>query len=177
MLLRAVRRHKVVFGVLVVLGVLAGAGFAVLRPPMLSSKVLVYVPASKQIQTQALIAGSDAVLGPVSRADRVLSYAQLLRQVKVEVSSPTSLTIVVSAKTAGDAQSVANAVAQRYVALVRSKGAPGGQVLARVANPATPAIRTSVAAWVAETAGFGVLVGAVLGVLAAFSLRTRHSPV
>jgi capsular polysaccharide biosynthesis protein len=165
MLLRAVRRHKVVFGVLVVLGVLAGAGFAVLRPPMLSSKVLVYVPASKQIQTQALIAGSDAVLGPVSRADRVLSYAQLLRQVKVEVSSPTSLTIVVSAKTAGDAQSVANAVAQRYVALVRSKGAPGGQVLAKVAASASPATGTSRSAWLAELAGLGALAGVVLGVI------------
>jgi capsular polysaccharide biosynthesis protein len=174
MLLRAVRRHKVVFGVVVVLGVLAGAGFAVLRPPLLSSKVLVYVPASKQIQTQALIAGSYEVLGPVSRAERVLSYGQLLRQVKVEVSSSTSLTIVVSAKTAADAQSVANAVAQRYVALVGSKGAAAGQVLARVAAPAT---RTSVAAWVAETAGFGLLVGAVLGVLAALSMRTRRGPV
>ena len=87
MLLRAVRRHKVVFGVVVVLGVLAGAGFAVLRPPLLSSKVLVVVPASKQIQTEALIAGSDAVLVPVSRSDRVLTLEQLNRQVKVVVSS------------------------------------------------------------------------------------------
>src|SRR5277367_5845795 len=99
MLLRAVRRHKVVFGVVVVLGVLAGAGFAVLRPPLLSSHVLVVVPASKTIQTQALIADSDsAVLGPVSRAVPLLSYEQLLRQVKVTVSSSTSLTITVSAK-------------------------------------------------------------------------------
>ena len=52
MLLRAVRRHKVVFGVFVVLGALAGVAFAVLRPPLLSSKVLVVAPQSKGIQTQ-----------------------------------------------------------------------------------------------------------------------------
>ena len=136
MLLRAVRRHKVVFGVVVVLGVLAGAGFAVLRPPMLSSRVLVYVPASKQIQTQALIVVSPDVLRPVSRSDRVLTYEQLLRQVKVVVSSSTSLEIAVSAKTAADAQGVANAVARSYVAYVTTSPRPlGGRVLA-TASPA-----------------------------------------
>jgi capsular polysaccharide biosynthesis protein len=168
MLLRAVRRHKVVFGVVVVLGVLAGAGFAVLRPPLLSSHVLVVVPASKQIQTQALIADSDAVLGPVSHADPVLSYGQLLRQVKVTVPSSTALTITVSAKTADDAEDVANAVAQRYVTLVRSPDGPGGragQVLARVAAPASPAMGTTVPAWVAELAGVGALAGVLLGLI------------
>lgn len=165
MLLRAVRRHRVVFGVVVVLGVLAGAGFAVLRPPLLSSKVLVVVPASKQIQTEALIAGSDAVLGPVSRGDGVLTLEQLNRQVKVVVSSSTALTITVSAKTARDAQGVATAVADGYVALVRSRGAPGGQVLAKVAAGATSATGTSMRAWVAELAGLGALAGVVLGVI------------
>jgi capsular polysaccharide biosynthesis protein len=165
MLLRAVRRHKVVFGVVVVLGVLAGAGFAVLRPPLLSSHVLVYVPASKQIQTQALIADSYRVLGPVSQSERVLSYGQLLRQVKVSVSSTTALTVTVSAKTAADAEHVANAVADQYVALVRSPGAPSGRVLAKVVATASPAIGTTVPAWVAALAGVGLLAGLVLGLI------------
>jgi len=167
MLLRAVRRHKVVFGVVVVLGVLAGAGFAVLRPPLLSSHVLVLVPASKQIQTEALIAGSDAVLIPVSRSGP-LTFEQLLRQVKVEVSSSTALTITVSAKTAADAERAAGAVAARYVALVRSPDGPGGPtgvVLARVAASASPAMGTKVSAWVAELAGVGALAGVVLGLI------------
>jgi capsular polysaccharide biosynthesis protein len=167
MLLRAVRRHKVVFGVVVVLGVLAGAGFAVLRPPLLSSHVLVVVPASKQIQTEALIADSDAVLIPVSRSGP-LTFEQLLRQVKVEVSSSTALTITVSAKTAADAEHVADAVAARYVALVRSPAGPGGPtgvVLARVAASASPAMGTKVSAWVAELAGVGALAGVVLGLI------------
>src|SRR5215472_19136315 len=157
MLLRAVRRHRVVFGVVVVLGVLAGAGFGVLRPPMLSSKVLVVVPASKQIQTEALIAGSDRVLGAVSRSDPVLTLEQLIHQVKVVVASSTLLTITVSAKNAADAQGVADAVAHSYVALVTSPGAPGGRVLAKVVGPATPATGTTLRAWVAELAVLGAL--------------------
>jgi capsular polysaccharide biosynthesis protein len=165
MLLRAVRRHRVVFGVVVVLGVLAGAGFAVLRPPLLSSRVLVLVPASKQIQTQALIAGSDSVLVPVSQADRVLSYEQLTRQVKVVVSSSTSLEITVSAKTAAQAQDLAADVARSYVALVTKPGAPGGQVLARQVGRATPATGVSRSVWLAELVGLGLLAGVLLGVI------------
>jgi capsular polysaccharide biosynthesis protein len=183
MLLRAVRRHKVVFGVVVVLGVLAGAGFAVLRPPLLSSKVLVDVPASKQIQTQAVIAGSDPVLLAASHSDPALSFEQLLRQVKVVESSSNLLAITVSAKTAAEAQDGANAVARSYVAFVRSPGAPGVQVLARVVcGPgsaglcASPATQTGLSAWVAVTTGFGALAGVVLGVIAAFALvRPRRT--
>jgi capsular polysaccharide biosynthesis protein len=171
MLLRAVRRHKVVFGVVVVLGVLAGAGFAVLRPPLLSSKVLVDVPASKQIQTQAVIAGSDPVLLAASRSDRALSFEQLLRRVKVVVSSSNLLAITVSAKTAAEAQGAANAVARSYVAFVKAPGAPGGQVLAKVVcgpgpgGCASPATGTSRSVWLAELAGLGLLAGVVLGVI------------
>lgn len=172
MLLRAVRRHKVVFGVVVVLGVLAGAGFAVLRPPMLSSKVLVDVPASKQIQTQAQIAQSDPVFLAASRVDSALSFDQLLHQVKVVVSSSNLLTITVSAKTAAGAQGMANAVARSYVGFVRQPGAPGGQVLAKVVcSPgaaglcASPATGTSRSAWLAELAGLGALAGMLVGVI------------
>lgn len=155
---------------------LATVGFALLRPPLLSSKVLVDVPASRQIQTQALIAGSDPVFLAAGHADRALSFEQLLRQVKVVVSSSNLLAITVSAKTAADAQGVADAVARSYVAFVRSPGAPGGQVLAKVAGPASPATRTGLSAWVAETAGFGALAGVVLGVIAAFALvRPRRT--
>jgi hypothetical protein len=173
MLLRAVRRHKVVFGVVVVLGVLAGAGFAVLRPPLVSSQVLVYVPASKQIQTQSLIAGSGLVLTAVSRSGP-LTFEQLHRQVKVSVSSSTSLTITVSAKTADEAMDAADAVARTYVTLVRSPGGPGGpggRVMAKVVGSASPGTRTAGSAWVAETAGFGTLLGLVLGVMAGIAVR------
>jgi capsular polysaccharide biosynthesis protein len=139
---------------------------------MLSSKVLVDVPASKQIQTQAVIAGSEPVLLAASHADPALSFEQLLRQVKVSVSSSNLLAITVSAKTAAEAQGGANAVARSYVAFVRSPGAPGVQVLARVVcspgsagSCASPATGTSRSAWLVELAGLGLLAGVVLGVI------------
>lgn len=175
MLLRAVRRHKVVFGVVVVLGVLAGAGFAVLRPPLLSSKALVVAPASKGIATQALIAVSVPVLSAAHHSDPVLSFEQLNRQVKVVVASPTALAITVTAKTAAQARTAADAVARSYVAYVRQPGTPGGQVLAKVVGPATPATGTTVPAWVAEVAGLGALAGVVLGVIVVVAIgRTER---
>ena len=49
-LLHAVWRHKAVFGVLVLLGIVAGAAFTLIRPPMLASKVLVVVAGSRYIR-------------------------------------------------------------------------------------------------------------------------------
>jgi capsular polysaccharide biosynthesis protein len=170
MLLRAVRRHKVVFGVIVVLGVLAGAGFGVLRPPMLSSKVLVVVPASKGIQTQALIAVSDPVFSAARRIDPVMSFEQLRRQVKVEVATSSALWVSVSGKTAADAQGVADAVAHSYVAFAGSLSSPGGRVRAKVVGPASPATGTAPSVWVAETAGLGLLAGVVLGLIVAVAI-------
>ena len=57
------RRHWLIYGAAGMLAVLATVPFVMLCPPMLSSRVLVYVPASKQIQTQALIAGSAETAG------------------------------------------------------------------------------------------------------------------
>jgi len=175
MLLRAVRRHKVVFGVVVVLGVLAGAGFAVLRPPLLSSRVLVVVPASKGIGTQALIAVSDPVLSAASRSDPVLSLEQLRRQVKAEAATSSALVITVSGKTAVVAQGVADAVARSYVAFVSSPGSPGGRVRAKMVGVASPATGSTLPAWVAETAGLGALAGVLLGVIVAVAIgRTER---
>lgn len=180
MLLRAVRRHKVVFGVLVVLGVLAGAGFSVLRPPMLSSQVQVAVPAAKGIGTQAFIAHSDAVLAEAGQRDRVLSLEQLRRQVTVASETSSLLAITAAGKTAAEAQGVAFAVARSYVAYVGQRNSPGGQVQARLlckqgaapspAACATPATGTTLRAAAAETAGLGALAGVLLGVIVALAI-------
>lgn len=161
------RRHSVVLGAAGIVAVLATFWFAQLRPPMLSSRVMVAVPAGTQVQTQATLARSTFVLDTAS-----LMVGQLdRRQVHVVVSSPTTLTITVTARTAAEAEDAANAVAYIYVARASPPGAPGGQKRAAAGlYNATPASGTSVSAWVAETAGLGTLVGFVLGVIAAFAL-------
>ena len=45
-----VRRHKVLVGIVVVLGLLAGGAYAALHPPMLTSTALVVLPQDAQIR-------------------------------------------------------------------------------------------------------------------------------
>jgi hypothetical protein len=62
-LLRSGRRRWAAIGVVAVLGLLAGAGYAALSPPVLTSSALVALPPSTQdTATQVVIAGSDPVL-------------------------------------------------------------------------------------------------------------------
>ena len=58
------RRHKILLGVFVLLGFLAGAGYAVLKPPALTSTAVVVLPSNTHtVATQAVIAGSDPGAG------------------------------------------------------------------------------------------------------------------
>jgi hypothetical protein len=169
-------RHSAVLGAAGILAVLATVGLAMLRPPMLSSQVLVAVPASKGIGTQVFIAHSDPVLIAARQRDPVLSLEQLRRQVTAESETSSLLAVTAAGKTAAEAQGVAFAVARSYVAYVGQRNSPGGQVQAKLvcrassASCATPATGTSVSAWVAETAGLGALAGLVLGVIAELAL-------
>jgi hypothetical protein len=161
-----VRLHMAMFGAVVTLGALAGMGLALLNPPMQSSTVLVVVAASREIQTQALIAGSDPVLILVSRSGP-LSLGQLLHQVQVQVqpAGRSVLAITVKAQTAAVAEAAATAVARSYVTLVSSPGAPGGPVRAAVARPSPIATGTTTPAWVAGFAALGALAGAGLMIM------------
>ena len=61
--LQIVRRHKIIVGVCAALGLLAGAGYTLLNPPMLASNALVALPPSTHdMATQVVIASSDHVL-------------------------------------------------------------------------------------------------------------------
>src|SRR5258707_8322097 len=61
---QAVGRYGLVVAAIAVLGLAAGAAFAVLRPPMFASKALLILPtsAAKYIGTEVVIASSPPVL-------------------------------------------------------------------------------------------------------------------
>ena len=192
--LRLVRRHKIVFGIFVVLGVLGGVAFGVLRPPMLASQALVVVqlPAAEAaapqggsagsapgsaLATQAVIASSDPVLGSALRSVHLAMSLQTLRgQVQAKGLTNNILSISAQGKTAAQAESTANAVANSYVAYVSSGKVPGGQVQARVLQPAALAAAKSLSARLLVTGVLGALVGALLGAVAVlgFSHRDRR---
>lgn len=165
-LLFAVRRHKVVFGFLLLLGVAAGIAFTLIRPPMLASKVLVVVPGTRFIQTQAVIAGSDPVLIAAGRSlDPPMALETLHHRVTVANVTTAVIAITALGKTASQAEDIANAVARNYVAFVRSPRSPGGKTSAQVLESATPAVGTALPVRAAETGGLGALAGAILGII------------
>src|SRR6478672_2880242 len=146
--LQLMRRHKIIVMIAAVLGLVAGAALAVLRPPMLTSQALVVLPPSTHgavgtqlVGTQVVIAHSDPVLAGALRNIRPAVSLQELRD-KVDAQSTTSTLIAISGKdkTATRAESITNAVAQSYVAYVGHAGnLPDGTIQARVLEPATTA--------------------------------------
>ena len=60
--MQIVRRYKVLVGVVVVLGILAGGAYAVLKPPMLTSTALVVLPHSRRTSSAATVTGATRSL-------------------------------------------------------------------------------------------------------------------
>ena len=103
--IQIVRRHIKLFGAVVVLGLIVGAAYPVIEPPMFSSTALVVLPdlsaqngqsaaagtagsADSDIDTQAVIADSDSVLaGALSHVSPAMSLQAL--QSKVQVTTLT----------------------------------------------------------------------------------------
>src|ERR1700730_4325468 len=90
--MKAVRRHGRLFAALVVLGVLVGAAFAVLRPPTLTSTALVVLQQtnsasaaaqlSSAIATQVVIASSYPVLtSALPHVSPAMSEQQLAQKI------------------------------------------------------------------------------------------------
>jgi uncharacterized protein involved in exopolysaccharide biosynthesis len=76
-----VRRHKILVGAVTAFGVLAGAGYGALYPPMFTSTALVALPQAAASSTQPAQAGTTGTSGymatqtVVASSDPVLSGA------------------------------------------------------------------------------------------------------
>lgn len=186
-----VRRHKVLLGVVVALGILVGAGYAALYPPMLTSTALVVLPQSAAAAqssstasgqstispytaTQIVIAGSNQVLAAALPNVRPPMSLDTLRS-QTEVSAITSYVISISAKgkTAADAEATANAVAQSYVSYVNSPGSPIEHVSARMLEPATIATGTGPLKALVITGLVGALAGALVGIILSLAIGRK----
>jgi capsular polysaccharide biosynthesis protein len=173
-----VRRHKVLFGIVVILGIVAGGAYARLSPPMLTSTALVALPQSPLstepaataggtdpfTATQEVIATSYQVLvDALPNVRPAISLNQLRHNVQAGSPAPDIISITAKGKTAANAEATANAVANSYIAYVRSPKSPVGHVLAQSLESATTA---SGPAPTERTVIFAVL-GALAGTLIA----------
>jgi capsular polysaccharide biosynthesis protein len=150
------RRHKILVGIVVILGALAGGVYAVINPPLLTSTALVILPQSSQAQqgaaviidgaadpytiTQQVIMTSNIVLhGALPRVRPARSVNKLRRDIQVGILTPYVMSVSAQGKVASDAEATANAVARSYISYVGSASSPIGRVPAQLLEPATSA--------------------------------------
>ena len=177
--LRIVRRHKRIVIIAAALGLLVGAAFTVLKPPLLKSEAQVMLPtgAGKYIGTQAVIASSDPVLAEAGQQLSPPTSVQALRT-RVQTKGLTTNIIAITAEgaTAAQARNTANAVAGSYKGYINRVITPGGIMQATVILRATPATGTSLPSRVLLLGGLGALLGALIGAIIALAIgrSDRH---
>lgn len=165
--LQILRRHLVTLAVFTVLGALAGAGYAALRPSAYVSSALVALPAStRNVPTQIVIATSVPVLATaLSSVHPTMSLSALSES--VGVTTPVSGVLSVNARGHSPAQSVsiANAVARSYVTYTNTSGKQGGYLQAAILRDAMYIPGTPFLVQLLVAAITGAIAGVVAGMV------------
>jgi len=186
---QTIRRHKILVSIVVVLGILGGAAYAVLKPPMLTSSALIVLPARTNQQsaatnsttttggtdsftaTQRVVAGSNQVLlNALPGVRPAMSLSELRLRVQVGSPAPDILSVSAKGKNAADAEATATAVANSYVRYVTSPHSAVGSVQARLLEPAGTATGPSPIESMVIYALLGGLAGALIGVIVVLAI-------
>jgi capsular polysaccharide biosynthesis protein len=175
---RILRRNVTTVALAAALGLLAGAAFALAKPPLRASTAIVLLqPAvngvgpqpARYLATQLVVATSYPVLAGADRAlHPQVPVATLHGRVAVTSPSADLIAFTAQAPTDAEAAGIANAVARSYIAQVGSSGGSGALLLQRAAGAAA----TSLATRFVVDAGVGAALGALAGSL--FVLATRR---
>jgi hypothetical protein len=166
-----IRRHGVLLGIAITVGLLAGAVFAAFSPVMVTSTAFVMLPQS-DVTTAAVVARSDPVLaGALLRGSPAASVEALRGEVQVKTLTRDVLSVRSTASTAAQAEITANAVADSYIGYIRSAGSSALRVQEQLLEPATTATGLVPPAQVLIGAVLGLLSGALTGVVAALASR------
>ena len=182
--MQIVRRYKVLVGVVVVLGILAGGAYAVLKPPMLTSTALVALPTTANQQpatitgttdpftaTQEVVADSYQVLaGALHDVRPAMSLNELRTNVQVGSPSPDIISVTAGGKKAADAEANANAVANSYIRYVGSSRSAVGRVQAHLLAMADSATGPAPIERIVVFALLGGLASVLIGVIVALAI-------
>jgi capsular polysaccharide biosynthesis protein len=189
--IRVVRRHKLLMGVAVALGVLACGAYAVLKPSMVTSTALVLLSPSGQAaqsaaavagnggpdpytQTQEVIAKSGPVLeGALRHIHPAMSLNELRDDVTIGSQTPFIISVSVQARDAADAAANADAIARSYVAYIGASSNPGGAVQAQLLQSAPRGTGSGLikrAITYAIFALLGAVFGAIIGIIIALAV-------
>jgi capsular polysaccharide biosynthesis protein len=187
--MQIVRRHKILVGIVLALGVLGGAAYAVLKPPMLASTALVALqePASVQqadagttttgggtdtfTATQEVVASSYPVLLDALPDIRPsMSFDELRDDVQVGSPSADIISVTAKGKNAADAEATANAVANSYIGYVSSSHSAVGHIQAQLLQSASIAAGPASLEQMIVYALLGGLAGALIGAVVALAI-------
>jgi capsular polysaccharide biosynthesis protein len=182
------RRRKVLIGLFAMAGLLAGGAYSMISPVQVTSTALVLLPQSAVntaaaaaagnntsfTATQVVIAASNPVLADALPAVKPGLSINALRD-DIQVSSPTSYIISISARSrsAIDSEAIANAVARSYISYVNSPGNPIGAVSAGMLQPAANATGRSQLPVTIALAVAGALGGALIGFIIAIAVTRK----
>jgi capsular polysaccharide biosynthesis protein len=183
--IQIVRRHKILVGVVMLVGIAGGGAYAVVNPAELTSTALVALPPSAQstepavnasgtdpyTATQEVIAGSYQVLvGALPNVRPAMSLNKLRHDIQIGSPAADIVSITAKGKTATDAEATANAVARSDIAYLSSPKSPVGHVLAQLLAPATSAAGPSPIRRMVIFGLLGALTGFVIGAIAAIAI-------
>jgi hypothetical protein len=158
-------RYRALIALMAVLGVLGGAVFAALNPPVFTSQALVIFPAS-ECPAGAICGGP--LFAPAWPAEIGAKLLQTLPSgVQVKPVAANGLWVSATARTAAQAEAATNAAARSYFAYAQSLSYPGEQAAAQIFEPATKATGTAPLTRLRYDMLLGALFGALLGVIAA----------
>jgi capsular polysaccharide biosynthesis protein len=182
--IQILRRYKKTFGAITLLGLLLGVAYALLTPPMISSSALVVIPetvaqaqaaagsdAGTVTTTQEVVAGSTPVLkDALTSISPALSLIALADRISVSSPAVSILSFTGEGKTASQAENIANAVANSYVAYVGSPSSPVGYVAAKILQPASTAPASKGREQIATYGAVGMAAGALIGLFVVLAI-------
>lgn len=177
--LESMRRRLAVVIAMAALGLGAGIGYTLRYPPLPTTTALVLLQsAAHYMGTQVVIAASQPVLaGALGHVNPSMTLQTLRSRVKATSLAPGIVSISASGQTAAQAKSVANALAESYIAFIGRENSPVGRVQAEVLTPATNPTKGSFRIRLLLLGTVGLLLGTVLGAIVALALDRNRRPL
>ncbi len=170
--LQIVRRHKMLVGIFIIVGLLGGCAYVLANPPTMTSQAVVAVQgtSASAMSTDVVVAGSDPVLaGALPHISPQISLADLRLQVQVTSLTSSLIQVTGMSTSAATAESIANGVANSFITYVGSSSSPIGDVSAKVFEAANTANGAGLPGRVLSFGLFGLIGGLLLGSVVAIA--------
>jgi hypothetical protein len=166
------RRYGPLIGAAVAASLLAGVAAAAFGPATVSSTALVALPLTS-LTTANSVAIAESNLVMINALNWGASFGTVPGD--VQVTSPTSgvLSVTARAGTAAQAEATANAVAESFIGYSGSVGSPAGHIPAIMLKPATSASGMTREMRLLVGVLLGMASGLLIGVIAALADRRR----